>query len=128
MKFAIQINHSPYQSNKAYSAYQFICAALARGHQIIRVFFYHDGIYHAFKYAIVSDENIAYPQLWSQLAQDYHLDLVVCVSAAQRRALLTAEETHYQGKKDNDLAEGFRLAGLGQWVEATLLADRFLVF
>ena len=45
MKFAIQINASPYHSNAGQTAYQFINAALALGHEIIRVFFYHDGIY-----------------------------------------------------------------------------------
>jgi tRNA 2-thiouridine synthesizing protein D len=42
---------------------------------------------------------------------------VVCISAAQRRGL--AEE---------NVAQGFRLGGLGQLLEATLLADRFIVF
>jgi tRNA 2-thiouridine synthesizing protein D len=41
---------------------------------------------------------------------------------------LSAEEAARIGKHDNDLAEGFRIAGLGLWVEACLQADRFLVF
>jgi tRNA 2-thiouridine synthesizing protein D len=92
MKFAIQINNSPYQSNTGHTAYQFIKAVLAQGHEVFRVFFYQDGIYHAFKYATPPDD-------------------------AKR-----------QGKMDNDLAEGFRISGLGQLVEATLEADRFIVF
>jgi len=39
MKFAIQVNASPYQSNAGYTAYQFIKAALAAGHEVFRVFF-----------------------------------------------------------------------------------------
>ena len=128
MKFAIQINASPYQSNAGYSAYQFIKAALSQGHEIFRVFFYYDGVYHAFKYATPPDDELQFTAQWSALARLHQLDLVVCISAAQRRGLLHGDEGKRQGKRDNDLAEGFRISGLGQWVEATLEADRFIVF
>jgi tRNA 2-thiouridine synthesizing protein D len=128
MKFAIQVNTSPYQSNAGQAAYQFINAALAQGHQIFRVFFYHDGVYHAFKYATPPDDELQFTRQWSELAQRYHIDLVVCISAAQRRGLLSSDEAKRQGKQDDDLADGFRISGLGQLVEATLEADRFIVF
>lgn len=128
MKFAIQVNTSPYQSNAGYTAYQFINAALAQGHQVFRVFFYHDGVYHAFKYATPPDDELQFTAQWSELARRYQIDLVVCISAAQRRGLLCADEAERQGKLDDDLATGFRISGLGQLVEATLEADRFIVF
>lgn len=128
MKFAIQINSSPHQSNAGHSAYRFINAALAQEHEIFRVFFYHDGIYHAFKYATPPDDELNMTRQWSRLARDYRIDLVVCISAAQRRGLLCSDEAQRQGKQDDDLADGFRISGLGQLVEATLAADRFLVF
>jgi tRNA 2-thiouridine synthesizing protein D len=128
MKFTIQVNTSPYHSNAGLTAYQFIIAALDEQHEIVRVFFYHEGIYHAFKYATPPDDEIQLFKRWSELAYDYQIDLVVCISAAQRRGLLHSDEAHRQGKHDNDVADGFRIAGLGQLVEATLLADRFIVF
>jgi tRNA 2-thiouridine synthesizing protein D len=128
MKFAIQVNTSPYQSNAGYTAYQFINAVLAQGHDVFRVFFYHDGVYHAFKYATPPDDECQFTAQWSELARRYRIDLVVCISAAQRRGLLCADEASRQGKLDDDLAEGFRISGLGQLVEATLVADRFIVF
>lgn len=128
MKFAIQVNTAPYQSNAGYAAYQFINAALAQGHEIFRVFFYHDGIYHAFKYATPPDDEVHFTAQWSALAKRHQIDLVVCISAAQRRGLLCDDEARLQGKRDSDLADGFRISGLGQLVEATLEADRFLVF
>jgi sulfur relay (sulfurtransferase) complex TusBCD TusD component (DsrE family) len=39
MKFAIQVNSSPCHSNAGHTAYQFINAALAQGHDVFRVFF-----------------------------------------------------------------------------------------
>jgi tRNA 2-thiouridine synthesizing protein D len=128
MKFAIQINSSPYQSNAGYTAYQFIEAALSMGHQVFRVFFYHDGIYHAFKYATPPDDELQFTALWSGLVKRHQLDLVVCISAAQRRGLLHSDEAKRQGKLNCDLAEGFRISGLGQLVEAMLEAVGFIVF
>ncbi|MDD5462156.1 MAG: sulfurtransferase complex subunit TusD [Methylococcales bacterium] len=128
MKFALQINTSPYQSNAGQTAYRFINAALGLGHKVFRVFFYHDGVYHAFKYATPPDDEPWFAVQWSQLAKLHQVDLVVCISAAQRRGLLCSDEAKRQGKQDDDLAEGFRISGLGQLVEATLEADRFIVF
>ena len=128
MRFAIQVNASPNQSNSGYSAYQFIQAALAQGHDVFRVFFYHEGIYHAFKHNMPPDDEIQLTSHWSDLAQQHTIDLVVCVSAAQRRGLLYTDEAQRRGKQDDDLATGFRIGGLGLWVEALLEADRVLVF
>ena len=128
MKYAIQINSSPYQSNSGETAYQFIKCVLEMGHEVVRVFFYQEGVYHAFRYATPPDDEIQCVVRWSALACEYNVDLVVCISAAQRRGLLEATEANRQGKKDNDVAEGFRIAGLGQWVEAMLTADRFIAF
>lgn len=128
MKYAIQINSSPNHSNSGKTAYHFIQAAIAAGHQVFRVFFYQDGIYHAFRYATPPDDEFNLSQKWTELAREYQIDLVVCISAAQRRGLLHADEARRQGKLDNDLAEGFRISGLGQLVEATLEADCFMVF
>ena len=128
MKFAIQINSIPYQSSNGETAYQFIKCALELGHEVLRVFFYQEGVYHAFRYATPPDDELQIVSRWSALARDYDIDLVVCISAAQRRALLEPNEARRQEKKDNDIAEGFRIAGLGQWVEAMIRAERFIEF
>ncbi len=128
MKFTILVNSSPYHCNAGQTAYRFIMAALAQEHQIFRVFFYHDGIYHALKHSTPPDDEPQFASLWSDLAEQYHVDLVVCISAAQRRGLLHDDEASRQGKQDNDLAAGFRISGLGQLIEATLVTDRLIVF
>jgi tRNA 2-thiouridine synthesizing protein D len=128
MKYAIQINASPNNSNSGYSAYQFIIAALKKKHEIFRVFFYYEGIYHAFKYSTPADDELQMIKKWSELATEQGLDLVVCISAAQRRGLLCDDEAKRQGKVDKDVAEGFRISGLGQLLEAILVTDRFIEF
>lgn len=128
MKFAIQINSSPTDSMSGNLAYQFIKAALKMKHKIYRVFFYQDGIYHAFNYSTPPDDELKMTQKWTDLANEYGIDLVVCISAAQRRGLLSTDEAKRQGKLDNDLAKGFRISGLGQLLEAMLVTDRFIEF
>ena len=44
MKFGILVNEGPYTHQASDSAYQIVKAALAKGHEIYRVFFYHDGV------------------------------------------------------------------------------------
>ncbi|NOQ82155.1 MAG: sulfurtransferase complex subunit TusD [Methylophaga sp.] len=128
MKYAIQVNSSPYQSHSGDTAYQFIKATLDMGHDVVRVFFYQEGVYHAFRYKTPPDDEVQVVARWTELAEEYELDLVVCISAAQRRGLLESGEAKRQGKQDNDVADGFRIAGLGLWVEAVLAADRFVEF
>lgn len=128
MKLVVQVSGDPYQSQGSNTAYHFILTALKKKHSILRVFFYQGGVYNAFRYAMPPDDECQVSARWSKLAEEYGVDLVVCISAAQRRGLLCEEEASLQGKQDRDLADGFRIAGLGQLAEAMIEADRVLMF
>jgi len=128
MKYVIQVNASPYASRSGLTAYRFIQAALQANHQILQVFFYQEGIAHGLRYALPPDDELNISAHWAALAQEHKIDLLICISAAQRRALLCADEAKRQGANDDNLADGFRIGGLGQWLEATLKADRVMVF
>ncbi len=117
MKFGILINESPFTHQASDSAYRFVVAALAKGHEIYRVFFYNDGVYNGNKLSEPQTDDRNLISLWSALAKENDMDLVVCVAAALRR-----------GIKDEILEEGFRISGLGQLVEAGIQADRLVVF
>jgi tRNA 2-thiouridine synthesizing protein D len=128
MKFAIQINEGPYQHQAVDSAYQFTKAALDAGHDIFRVFFYHDGVNVATRLAVPPQDDRNITQLWQELAKKHELDLVVCIAAAQRRGMLDEDEAKRQGKDANNIATGFRISGLGQLIEAGIQSDRLIVF
>lgn len=128
MKFAIQINEGPYQHQATDTAYQFIKAALDKGHEINRIFFYHDGVNNGTRLTTPPQDDRNIVNRWSQLAEQYKLDLVVCVAAAQRRGIADADEARRNGKDANNLAPGFRISGLGQLIEACIEADRLMVF
>ena len=128
MKFAIQINSAPWAGEGCDTAYQFIRAALGLGHEIVRVFFYYEGAYHGMRRMSPPEDELPALRRWSELAAGQGIDLVVCISAAQRRGLLDQTEDGRAVKLEEEVAEGFRIAGLGLWVEACLKADRFLAF
>ncbi|MHB1173510.1 MAG: sulfurtransferase complex subunit TusD [Sulfuriferula sp.] len=117
MKFGIMVNEGPYTHQAADTAYLFAKATLEKGHQIHRIFFYHDGVNNATRLTEPPQDDRNVVARWSKLAEDHGIDLVVCVAAALRRGIC-----------DENLAPGFRISGLGQLVEAGIQADRLVVF
>lgn len=128
MKFTIQVNEGPYQHQASDSAYQFTKAALEKGHEIFRVFFYHDGVNNATRLTTPPQDDRNVVSRWAELAKAHNLDLVVCVAAAQRRGIADADESKRNGKDADNLQEGFRISGLGQLIEGGIQADRLVVF
>jgi len=128
MKLAILVNEGPYTHQAADTAYQFTKAALEKGHEIFRVFFYNDGVNNGTRLGVPPQDDRNVTQMWSELAEKHDLDLVVCVAAAQRRGILDESEAKRHGKSGDNIAPGFRISGLGQLVEAGIEADRLVTF
>ena len=128
MLFGILVNEGPYQHQASDSAYLFTKAALEEGHKIFRVFFYHDGVNNGTRLATPPQDDRHIPNRWSELAKEYDLDLVLCVAAAQRRGMVYPDEMKRNNKDSNNIAEKFRISGLGQLIEAGIQADRLVTF
>ena len=128
MKFTVQVNEGPYQHQASDSAYQFVKAALEKGHEIFRVFFYHDGVNNATRLTTPPQDDRNIVTRWSELAEQHNLDLVVCVAAAQRSGIADEDEAKRNGKDANNIAPGFRISGLGQLIEGGIQSDRLVVF
>jgi tRNA 2-thiouridine synthesizing protein D len=128
VKFGILVNESPYTHQASDSAYHFTKAALDKGHEIFRVFFYNDGVYNGTRFGVPPQDDRNITVQWTELAEKHDLDLVVCVAAAQRRGVLDEDEAKRHGKDGNNIAPRFRISGLGQLVEAGIQAERLVVF
>ena len=128
MKFGIVVNEGPYTHQASDTAYNFTKAALAGGHEVVRVFFYHDGVNNGTRLTTPPQDDRNIVNRWAELASDQGLDMVVCVAAAQRRGIVDADEAKRNGKDADNIAEGFRISGLGQLIEAGIKADRLMVF
>ena len=94
MKFGVLVNEGPYQHQASDSAYQFVRAALDAGHEVFRVFFYHDGVHNGTRLAVPPQDDRNVVERWSALAEERELDLVLCVAAAQRRGSPAHRRSH----------------------------------
>lgn len=117
MKFAVQITEGPYNHQASDSAYHFIKAALKKGHTIVRIFFYHDGVINVGGAAEPPTDDRNIQKRWSELGREHEIDIVACIAAAKRR-----------GIKDGQIVENTRISGLGQLVDMTIEADRLITF
>lgn len=128
MKFSVVVNEGPYTHQASDSAYYFTRAVLSQGHEVMRVFFYHDGVNNGTRLTTPPQDDRNITNRWSDLGKEHDLDLVVCVAAAQRRGIVDEDEQKRNGKDTNNIADGFRISGLGQLIEAGIQSDRLVAF
>mgnify|MGYP002725461120 FL=1 len=131
MKISIQINEGPYQHQASDTAYQFAKAAIEKGHEIFRVFFYHDGVNNASRFTVPPQDDRNVVNQWADLDikdAEGNPELVVCVAAALRRGMLDESEASKNGVDMNNIHPAFRISGLGQLIEAGIQSDRLVVF
>ncbi len=128
MKFSIQVSEGPYNHESSVTAINFVKAAVEAGHEIFRVFFYHDGVNNGTNFATPPQDDINIQKTWSELAAAHNIDLVVCVAAAQRRGIVDEGEMTRNKKDGMNIMDGFRISGLGQLIEAGIEADRLVIF
>ena len=127
MKFVINVlSDSTAPSTRR--ALRFAQAVLAAGHEIVRVFFYQEGVLTASSNLVVAQDQVDIAQQWQALIAEHKLDAVVCIAAALRRGVLDqAEAQRYQLGAVN-LAAGCELSGLGQLHDGLQQADRSISF
>ncbi len=127
MKLNLIVNGAVYSSQTAYSAYCFAKQAVVK-HQVTQVFFYQDGVTQANSLSSPLADEFDAVQAWAELAEQYNIDLVVCISAAERRGVIDDEQREEFAKPAANLHAKFRIQGLGAMHDATLSADRTVSF
>ncbi|WP_137887172.1 sulfurtransferase complex subunit TusD [Pseudomonas sp. 2FE] len=127
MKFAIAL-FSPPHAPSSRRALRFAQAALAGGHEIVRLFFYQDGVYSAAGNVVTPQDELDLSAEWATFVRQQRLDGVVCIAAALRRGVLNEEEAQRYQRGGANLAQPWELSGLGQLHEAAQLADRLVCF
>ncbi|MCW8884880.1 MAG: sulfurtransferase complex subunit TusD [Motiliproteus sp.] len=128
MKLSILVYGSPNGSQAAATAYRFTKAALEKGHEIYRVFFYGDGVYAASALNTPPQDEQDLSSLWRELGEQHNLDMVVCIAAALKRGVLDPGEAKRFEKSAHNLSAGFTLSGLGQMMDASQQSDRMITF
>ena len=128
MKFTIVVHGAPYSSESSVSALNFADALIAGGHEIYRVFFYHDGVYNGSALLAPPQDEQDLGARWQELATTHNIELVVCIASSLRRGLLDTTEAERYEKPSANLASAFQISGLGQLIDGALNADRTITF
>ena len=127
MKFAIAL-FSAAHAPSSRRALLFAQAALAGGHEIVRLFFYQDGVYNASAAVVTPQDEQDLPKQWRAFVTEHQLDGVVCIAAALRRGVLNAEEAQRYQREAVAVGAPWELSGLGQLHDAVQEADRLICF
>ncbi|KII36161.1 sulfurtransferase [Pseudomonas fluorescens] len=127
MKFAIAI-FSAAHAPSSRRALLFAQAALAGGHEIVRLFFYQDGVFNASSSVVTPQDEQDLPKQWCSFVSEHQLDGVVCIAAALRRGVLNEEEAKRYQREAIAVGAPWELSGLGQLHDAVQDADRLICF
>ena len=128
MNFALAVYGAPYSSQASSSALRFARAATAAGHEIERVFFYHDGVTVANASIVAPHDESDLPGEWTALAGEHKFELAVCIAASLKRGIVNESEQQRYETPGATLKPGFEIVGLGQLIDAVLNSDRLLTF
>jgi tRNA 2-thiouridine synthesizing protein D len=121
MKIAVQLKEGPYNHEASDTAYHFIQAARKRGHEVVAVFLYNDGVYNIAKNAEPPQDDRNIQKRWSELGAE-GVTIYACIAAAKRRAITSSTI------KDELIMENTEITGLGQLTTLGIESDRLVTF
>ncbi|MEF1291178.1 sulfurtransferase complex subunit TusD [Vibrio sp. M260118] len=128
LSYTLVVNGAIYGSQSARNAYQFAKALLSKGHTLVSVFFYQEGVTNGSALTVPANDEFDLVKAWQQLATEHDVRLETCVAAALRRGVVSQDEANQHGLDQSNLADGFHQAGLGSLAEAMLVQDRVVQF
>ena len=128
MNFAIAIHGDAATSESPRLALRFARAAVAKGHGIHRVFFYHAGVNLANALIVQPQGEVDTAAEWAAFANEHGIELAVCVAAALRRGVMGSDDAVRYERATANVTPPYQIVGLGQMVEAAIAADRFVTF
>ncbi|KXJ59735.1 MAG: sulfur relay protein TusD [Alteromonas sp. Nap_26] len=126
--YSILITTPPFHGDTAKRAFAFIKGVLDNGDTVSNVFFYSDGVLHANSLMLqTSDELYAYNE-WKALAENHNITLLVCITAAVKRGIVSEQEAIENGLSIANLVSPFEQAGLGEFFSELHNCDRLVQF
>ncbi|MCU4677682.1 sulfurtransferase complex subunit TusD [Catenovulum sp. 2E275] len=116
-------------SQDSFNAYQFAKHLLeADKNQLKSVFFYGDAVQVANQLRTPPSDEFDLTHAWQQLVTEFNLNLIVCSAAAQRRGILDKAEAEYHGHQQFNLATGFTIGGLAEYVTLQAECEKVVQF
>ena len=128
MIYTLLVLSSPTSGHGGRHAAAFAQAAIARGHQIERVFFLDQGTETGSQMAVMPQDEQNRLQPWLELAEQHGVELVLCIASALKHGMLDAGEAARYDRPCATVHPAFVVSGLGQFIDATDRADRLVTF
>ena len=128
MQFNVLVTGGLTTTQCGYTALQFCQSAVADGHTISQIFFYQDGVSQATALAVTLADEFNPTEGWASFSDNHGAELVVCVSAGERRGILGAQQAAEFAKPASNLHPAFKVEGLGVLHAASLASDRTVTF
>ncbi len=128
MQYALLVLAGPRSGTASLSAARFASAAIARGHQIQRVFFLDEGVRAGLASTVSPQDETDPVAVWRDLSEDHAIELILCVSSALRHGVLNETECERHERSAVTIDPAFEIGGLGLLVESSMTADRLITF
>jgi tRNA 2-thiouridine synthesizing protein D len=126
--FTLIVTSAPFSQQNAYSAYRFALAAVQSKHHMNGIFFYQSGALNGSSLQITSSDEFDLYSGWEKFSREYQVPLMVCVSAASKRGITTAEDAKESDNPHFSLAASFESVGLGELAILISSSDRLIQF
>lgn len=127
MKYVLLIQASP-TSAAAVNAVKFAEALLMSEHELLKVFFYGEAVATANCLQTPPQDEFHLYSKWGELFTSYGISGTVCIAAGLKRGVVDQPEAERYQIPNFNLQKPFILAGLGELIEASTLADRVVTF
>lgn len=114
-EFSILITSSPFHGDSAMRALAFVNGVIANGDKVNNIFFYSDGVYHANSLMLDTGDAFSAYKAWSTLSTEHDVTLLVCITAAVKRGIVSQQEADDNGIGFANLQSPFEQAGLGEF-------------
>ena len=126
--FTLLVTSAPFTQQNAYSAYRFALAAVQSKHNINGIFFYQSGTLNGSSLQITASNEFDLYAAWEKLSKEYQVPLMVCVSAASKRGITTAQDAQESDNSHFSLTAPFESVGLGELATLISNSDRLIQF
>ena len=128
MIYSLLVLSSPTSGHGAITAAAFAHSAIGRGHTVHRVFFLDEGTRAGSAMAVFPQDEADRLQPWVELAEQFGVELVLCISSALKQGMLDETEAQRHARSGPSIHPAFIISGLGQLVDAAVNSDRLITF
>ena len=127
-EYSVLITSSPFQGDTALRALSFAQGVIDNGDVINNVFFYSEGVHHTNNLMLKTGDELFVLDSWKTLASEHNMKLLVCITAAVKRGIVSELEAKENGLSQANLTAPFEQAGLGEFFTALHDCNRLVQF